>query len=260
MKNKSAFTLIELSIVLVIIGLLAGGVLVGRDLIEAAKVRNQASQIEKISTAVYTFRLKYNAIPGDIPNAQQLGLGDANYHNGNGDKQIDTDCIAYTHHVDRNYSKESNNFFMHLARAGLWEGTFEGYQNENGALMTTENVQQRYAPSVFSGNYLFITRLQESCMNGSVSRTQLRNAGNSIGIGGYADIFTEAFSASLLRQLDQKFDDGDPKSGNVSFVYHYAATASVWNSVGPGATDPCLSNYATCASDKLVRPVFLDRF
>lgn len=47
MKNQSGFTLIELSIVLVIIGLIVGGVLVGRDLIKAAEVRAQVSQIEK---------------------------------------------------------------------------------------------------------------------------------------------------------------------------------------------------------------------
>ena len=59
-SHKSAgFTLIELSIVLVIIGLIIGGVLVGRDLIAAAQVRAQISQIEKYQTAVNTFRGKY---------------------------------------------------------------------------------------------------------------------------------------------------------------------------------------------------------
>lgn len=64
MKKKNGFTLIELSIVLVIIGLIVGGMLVGQDLINAAKVRAEFSQMEKLDAAVNTFRLKYNALPG----------------------------------------------------------------------------------------------------------------------------------------------------------------------------------------------------
>ena len=73
---KVGFTLIELSIVLVIIGLIIGGVLVGRDLISAAGVRAQISQIEKYQSAVNTFRGKYGYLPGDIsdPTAQQYGF------------------------------------------------------------------------------------------------------------------------------------------------------------------------------------------
>ena len=67
--DKKGFTLIELSIVLVIIGLIAGGVLIGRDLINAAAIRAQISQIEKIQTAVNTFRGKFNALPGDMGTA-----------------------------------------------------------------------------------------------------------------------------------------------------------------------------------------------
>ena len=69
------FTLIELSIVLVIIGLIVGGVLVGQDLIRAAEVRSQVSQIEKLNTAVNTFRGKFNYIPGDLIYAEATRLG-----------------------------------------------------------------------------------------------------------------------------------------------------------------------------------------
>ena len=88
-RAERGFTLIELSIVLVIIGLIVGGVLVGQDLIRAAAVRAQVSQIEKYNTAVNTFRDKYGALPGDIqdpaassfgftPRGQLAGEGDGN--------------------------------------------------------------------------------------------------------------------------------------------------------------------------------------
>jgi len=73
--KKSGFTLLELSIVLVIIGLIVGGILVGQDMIKAAEVRATISQIEKYNSAVNTFRSKFNAIPGDIPRANAANFG-----------------------------------------------------------------------------------------------------------------------------------------------------------------------------------------
>ncbi len=76
-REQTGFTLIELSIVLVIIGLIIGGVLVGQDLINAAGVRAQISQIDKYNAAVNTFQGKYGYLPGDIPDpvASQYGFG-----------------------------------------------------------------------------------------------------------------------------------------------------------------------------------------
>jgi prepilin-type N-terminal cleavage/methylation domain-containing protein len=66
---RNGFTLIELSIVLVIIGLVVSGILFGRDLIHTAELRAQISDIEKFQTAAHVFRDKYKAYPGDIDNA-----------------------------------------------------------------------------------------------------------------------------------------------------------------------------------------------
>jgi len=89
--KQKGFTLIELSIVLVIIGLIVGGVLVGQDLIKAAEIRATIGQVEKYNSAVNTFRAKYNGIPGDLAqitagsfgllqltNAAAVGQGDGN--------------------------------------------------------------------------------------------------------------------------------------------------------------------------------------
>ena len=70
------FTLIELSIVLIIIGLITGGILVGRDLVHAAEIRATISQEQRYNTAVNTFKLQYGYLPGDMPPnaASQLGF------------------------------------------------------------------------------------------------------------------------------------------------------------------------------------------
>ena len=73
--TTEGFTLVELSIVLVIIGLIVGGVLVGQDLIAAARIRSQLSQIDKYNIAVNTFRLKYNVLPGDMLPDQASAFG-----------------------------------------------------------------------------------------------------------------------------------------------------------------------------------------
>lgn len=75
-KPNSGFTLVELAIVLVIIGLIIGGVLVGQDMIKSAEIRATISQWERYNTALNTFRDKFGGIPGDLRNATNFGFHD----------------------------------------------------------------------------------------------------------------------------------------------------------------------------------------
>src|SRR5580765_2378581 len=74
-QHSNGSTLIELSIVLVIISLVVGGIFVGRDLIQAAEIRSTVAQFQKFQTAVATFKLKYQALPGDMLSAQANASG-----------------------------------------------------------------------------------------------------------------------------------------------------------------------------------------
>ncbi len=76
--HQAAFTLIELSIVLVIIGFLVGGALLGKDLIKAAEIRAQISQITEYNTAMNLFKLQYNSLPGDLPPSEASAVGFSN--------------------------------------------------------------------------------------------------------------------------------------------------------------------------------------
>src|SRR5512147_1160175 len=69
-KPQAGFTLIEIAIVLVIIGLLLGGVLKGQELITSARVRNLISTQDGIKAAYFGFQDRYRALPGDYPGAQ----------------------------------------------------------------------------------------------------------------------------------------------------------------------------------------------
>ena len=136
---KQAFSLVELSIVLVILGLLTGGILGGQSLIRAAELRSVGTEYSRFLTASLTFRDKYFALPGDMNNATAFwGAADS----GDG---IGADCtaVASTGPATCNgdgdgtpnsgTSNERFRFWQHLANAGLLEGTYTGTAGAGGA-------------------------------------------------------------------------------------------------------------------------------
>ena len=64
-SQQSGFTLVEIAIVLVIIGLLLGGILKGQELINSAKVKNLANDFRVIPTYIYAYQDKFKSLPGD---------------------------------------------------------------------------------------------------------------------------------------------------------------------------------------------------
>lgn len=98
----SGFTLIELSVVLMIIGIIAGAVFKGQDLLEAAKIRSILNDINRYRLAISSYQETYNSLPGDDPNAS-THFGAA-IPNGNGDGIIN--------------GLEKNYFWQHLHLAG----------------------------------------------------------------------------------------------------------------------------------------------
>jgi prepilin-type N-terminal cleavage/methylation domain-containing protein len=131
--NKG-FSLIELAIVLVILGLLTGGILTGQNLIRAAELRSVTSQLEAYNAAVYTFQDKYFALPGDLTNATDFwgsagGDGEASSAGCNSGTFTGTQtCNGNGSGVLESYGvgvyAERFGFWQHLANAGLIEGTY----------------------------------------------------------------------------------------------------------------------------------------
>ncbi|MGB1539754.1 MAG: prepilin-type N-terminal cleavage/methylation domain-containing protein [Rickettsiales bacterium] len=130
---KQGFSLVELSIVLVILGLLTGGILGGQALIRSAELRAITTEYDKYQTAINTFKDKYFQLPGDMTNAiafwgdntTHCDDGDATNNgspgtcNGDGDGAMESSPAP---------SVEGENFmfWQHLAYAGLIEGTYTG--------------------------------------------------------------------------------------------------------------------------------------
>jgi prepilin-type N-terminal cleavage/methylation domain-containing protein len=115
-RNQSGFTLIEIAIVLVIIGLLLGGVLKGQELINSAKVKNLATDFRNIPVYIYGYQDKFHALPGDDTAAASHVGGTNPTGTGAGDGLI-TGAWDSTTPTDETYL-----FWNHVRMAGLVAG------------------------------------------------------------------------------------------------------------------------------------------
>lgn len=88
MKSNKGFTLVEMAIVLVIIGIILGAVIKGQDLIAGAKEKKFKSEVDQLATAYYSYFDKYSRVPGDDNTAVARWTSPAGTANGNNDGLI----------------------------------------------------------------------------------------------------------------------------------------------------------------------------
>jgi len=111
-KNQSGFTLIEIAIVLVIIGLLLGGVLKGQEMINNSKIKRTVNDFNGVAAAVYSYLDRYSAFPGDDPGANaRWGVTNGN---GNG--------VIGGNGCDNVGNNEESYLWVHLRNSGLVSG------------------------------------------------------------------------------------------------------------------------------------------
>ena len=112
---SAGFTLVELSIVLVIIGLLIGGILVARSMISTAKVQSFVRQIGQFDTAIENFRTRYNSLPGDSSVMGCTVVGENICDNG----QIEDELFLSSGSYADTFSAETANFWPQLQMSGF---------------------------------------------------------------------------------------------------------------------------------------------
>ncbi len=125
-QNQKGFTLVEIAIVLVIIGLLLGGILKGQEMIIQAKIKNAITDYSGVSAAYFGYQDRYRATPGDDPQATRW----TGATNGDGNRVL-TGAYASTTVTD-----ESRLWWDHLRRSGFVSGSGTAQPNNafNGIL------------------------------------------------------------------------------------------------------------------------------
>lgn len=216
--NK-AFSLVELSIVLVILGLLTGGILAGQSLIRAAELRSITADLQRYTTAVYSFRDKYRALPGDMPNAVRFWGAQAGALTDGVDGTCSTLTTAATGAATCNGNGDGRvtlgyeifRAWQHLANAGLVEGSYTGIANAAGANLAIpgENVPRMKLSDV-GVSYLSATITTDSGTWFANSNATLFSIGKP---------FTDSETRMPFLKpeeawgIDTKVDDGKPGQG-----------------------------------------------
>jgi len=213
-RNQSGFTLIEIAIVLVIIGLLLGGVLKGQELINSAKVKNLATDFRNIPVFIYGYQDKYKALPGDDANiATHLSGGVAPVAcapvaaglcaPGNGIIDGAWNAAAVT--------DESYVFWQHVRLAGLTAGS------------TTTGAADYLPVNAVGGNI--------GIQSGTtvVANSPVKDSGG-VAIRGTYIICSPNILGKFAKQLDIQLDDGNTATGSMM------ATPTTGYALGAAAT------------------------
>jgi prepilin-type N-terminal cleavage/methylation domain-containing protein len=128
-SSQSGFTLVEIAIVLVIIGLLLGGILKGQEMITQAKIKNLINDFNGLAAAMYSYQDRYRALPGDELNANVTARwtgsfgGDGNGTFIRGTTAGATDVYNNAPAVASATTAEGNLFWLHLRLAGFVPGS-----------------------------------------------------------------------------------------------------------------------------------------
>ena len=209
-KDERGFTLVELAIVMIIIGLLIGGVLKGQELIANAQVTSTVAQIKGIDAATSTFRDMFDAVPGDMISAgtrvPNCAVGSACAPGAaNGDRRV-TSLFSATP------AAEGIAYFLQLSAADLLGGI-------NPNAVPADSWAGRYpAAKIGGGMQVAYFAGNATLPNQSGGIAANVRAGHYIALlgtptGGVTT--TGVITPQQAFRIDNKMDDGQPRAGSV---------------------------------------------
>jgi type II secretory pathway pseudopilin PulG len=216
--EKSGFTLLELSIILVIIGLLVGGVLIGSEMIKQSQLSRVTKDFQKYETLYQTFILKYNAIAGDFPRASQYWpscMATATDCDGDGDGLIEG-SPRYEMYL----------LWRHFNLAGMVPGNFSGVAE------TPEVILNKNLPTAPLDGSGYILRYNTNSIYGKqdngLSLSSMPSCNGALN--------GPSLNAADAQSIDFKADDG------------LAATGNIRATIAPVPSGPCATLMSGCIS------------
>jgi len=203
-KSEQGFTLVELAVVMIIIGLLIGGVLKGQELITGAQITSTVSQLKAFDAATSTFRDTYNAFPGDMSTASTRlpNCAADPCNDGTGDGRLDV-ALGDVAALD----EESAYFFNHLRAADLVTG-----------LDGTATLQFGLAlPAASIGGGYMVGYVSSSVAPTGFTQAEFRPGHYLVLTGQIADVAdgTGVVNPAQAARIDRKIDDGRSTGGGV---------------------------------------------
>jgi len=250
--NKNAagdgFTLIELSIVLVIIALIVGGILIGQSMIRQSQVMSVFVDEQKYVTAAKSFRDKYNALPGDMTNATSYWGTDPNgcpnlgpwtstpqttTCNGDGNGVITAAAGTWTQAAAVS-NFENFRAWQQLADAGFILG---GYSGTPGTTVYMENDPGSNVPASRVPNAGFEWYVFSATSSVAPAyfytppyyKQYLLFGSNYVTVSGKVDLYAPVLTAAEAQSIDIKIDDGYPSTGGVLGSTAGPGAGQFWN-------------------------------
>ena len=225
-KNNSAFTLVELSIVLIIVGLIVGGVLAGQSLIRSARIQDSISQIKSFETSLGAFVLRYGMLPGDFAFNQAaangflarnggLGCGDNNRRVSSlFVSEDDNDNAADFGEYGNCQADESNYFWLDMRDSGLMpKGLAAGANNP----LTNETPQQLLQKLKHTNSFIFAAHGDMDSVPQGRFGYYFVSYQESSGLFNQWSISAQipGLNVDISSRIDAKIDDGNPISGRI---------------------------------------------
>lgn len=208
-SQQKGFTLIEIAIVLVIIGLLLGGVLKGQELINTARVRSLNNSVDGITAAWFSFQDRYRSFPGDYINARSIVNLPGAPAGGDGNGQVVT-------------AAERGLVWVHLEAAGYITG---GYNDDTQTIPDADLYvcSTLLCPDNGFGTGMVISHglLQDSAVAGTTAAAHELITGQGVPV-------------DVLAELDRKVDDGAATTG----LMQIGAGGTTWTSA---ESDNCIN-------------------
>ena len=226
MRKQQGFTLIEIAIVLVIIGLLLGGVLKGQELITAARVRNLAAQLDGVKIAYLGFQDRYRSLPGDYAVAQ----ANANIPGAGGAPTDGCTAAPACGNGKIDTLAESILAWHQLSRSGFITGNYDG----TGTTPTATN----NPTNAFSGYLQLINDDQYSDAATPVPVALTVKTGTNV-------------PSPILAELDRKIDDGFPQTGSLRFSLSWGGSTATCIIAGPPMLYNAANDIKTCGAAQL---------
>jgi prepilin-type N-terminal cleavage/methylation domain-containing protein len=199
-EKYNGFSLVEMSIVIVVIGLILAGIVKGKVIVDNAKISALVAEFNTYKSAVNSFYAKYNALPGDFSEASAYWTG-ANTVNGNGDGKISFQNASGAY--------EGYQAWQHLSNENMVSLLLTGTQTTGQALLDVDVPKSKLGGGYFF-NYGFGTGLTLS--NVLVLGTPIASSGNA-----YPALLSVdgALTPKQAYNIDTKIDDANPYEGAV---------------------------------------------